>query len=135
MTPEDRFRAYMAAFNASDWDRLVQFYAPDIALVIGNGTELIGRDAIVKFYTRVKSQASRTIEIVDCFSDGNLLAAELESEFVALKDIPDFVAHPMKQGDRFYINSLALYEFAGEQFTRIRAATMKREYRPISTSE
>ena len=45
MTSEDRFRAYMQAFNAGDWDRLRDYYAPDVRLVIGNGTELNGRDA------------------------------------------------------------------------------------------
>lgn len=130
MTPEERFRGYIDAFNARDWDRLTQFYAPDIRLVIGNGTELVGRAAIVAFYEEVWAKARRTIRVVDCFSDGNVLAAELESEFLALTDAPEFAAHPLREGDRYYINSLALYDFHDRFFTRIRAATMVREYRP-----
>jgi len=38
VTPEARFRAYIQAFNQGDWDALRDFYAPDIRLVIGNGT-------------------------------------------------------------------------------------------------
>jgi len=130
MTPAERFRRYIDAFNAGDWDRLTGFYAPDVRLVIGNGTELVGRAAIVAFYEEVRAKARRTIRIVDCFSDGHVLAAELESEFVALVDALDFAAHPLRQGDRYYINSLALYDFDETFFTRIRAATMVREYRP-----
>jgi hypothetical protein len=130
MTAEDRFRDYIAAFNAGEWDRLVEFYAPDVRLVIGSGRALVGRQAIVDFYSEVKAQARRTIEVLACLSEGNVLAAELESEFLALRDIPDFAVRPMNEGDRYYINSLAFYDFAGDQFTRIRAATMVREYRP-----
>jgi len=121
----------MRAFNASDWDALRRFYAADVELIIGNGTTLLGREAIVDFYRNIKSWTSRTIEIVDCFSEGNLLAAELESEFVALTDAPDFPTRPMQRGDRYYINSFALYEFHGSEYRRIRAAVFRREFRSL----
>jgi len=132
VTPEARFRAYLHAFNSSDWDRLRACYAPDIRLVIGNGTELVGREAIVEFYSKVKQQTRRTIELIHCFADGNMLAAEIESEFVALEDAPDFAARPMAQGDRYYLNSFVFYDFAAEQYTRIRAAVFRREFRPLA---
>ena len=131
MTQEERFRDYMDAFNRNDWARLLPYYAPDIKLVIGNGTEMIGRDAIVNFYSKVKTETHREIMIRNCFVDGNVLAAELESEFVALMDAPDFAVRPMLKGDRYYINSCVLYEFEGNQYTRIRSAVFKREYRPL----
>ena len=133
MTPEARFRAYLEAFNGSDWDTLRACYAPDIRLVIGNGTELVGREAIVDFYSKVKQQTKRTIELIQCFADGNVLAAEIESEFLALEDAPDFAARPMARGDRYYLNSFVFYEFEAEQYTRIRAAVFRREFRPLST--
>ena len=132
MTPEDRFCAYMQAFNASDWDRLRGFYAPDVRLVIGNGTELKGREAIIDFYGKVKSQTRRTIEIIQCFADGRTLAAEIESEFLAIEDAPDFAVRPMAKGDRYYLNSFVFYDFEGALYTRIRAATFRREFRPAT---
>ena len=132
MTAEDRFRAYIQAFNASDWDRLRDFYAPDIRLVIGNGTELQGRDAIIDFYGKVKSQTRRQIEILQCFAEGRTLAAEIESEFLAVEDAPDFAVRPMAKGDRYYINSFVFYDFEGTLYTRIRAATFRREFRPAA---
>ncbi|MEO9132986.1 MAG: nuclear transport factor 2 family protein [Sphingomonas sp.] len=133
MTPEARFRAYLQAFNRSDWDALRGFYAPHIRLVIGNGTELAGREAIVDFYSKVKQQTRRTIEIVQCFADGNMLAAEIESEFLAMEDAPDFASRPMARGDRYYLNSFVFYEFEAEQYTLIRAAVFRREFRPLAT--
>lgn len=132
MTAEERFRAYMAAFNASDWAALRGYYAPDIRLVIGNGTELVGREAIVDFYAQVKRQTRRTIQIVQCFAEGDTLAAELESEFLAIEDAPDFAVRPMTKGDRYYINSFVLYDSDGDQYRRIRAAVFRREFRPLA---
>ena len=134
MTPEARFRAYMQAFNASDWKALRDYYAPDVRLVIGNGTELNGRDAILAFYGKVKRQTRRTIEVVQCFADGQTLAAEIESEFLAIEDAPDFAVRPMAKGDRYYLNSFVFYDFEGEHYTRIRAATFRREFRPAAAS-
>lgn len=134
MTPEARFRAYMQAFNASDWKALRDYYAPDVRLVIGNGTELNGRDAILAFYGKVKRQTRRTIEVVQCFADGQTLAAEIESEFLAIEDAPDFAVRPMTKGDRYYLNSFVFYDFEGEHYTRIRAATFRREFRPAAAS-
>ena len=130
--PEARFRAYIDAFNRSDWEALRGFYAPDIRLVIGNGTELAGREAIVEFYGKVKQQTRRTIEILQCFAGDNVLAAEIESEFVAIEDAPDFAVRPMAKGDRYYLNSFVFYDFAGEHYTRIRAAVFRREFRPLA---
>lgn len=132
MTAEERFRAYMAAFNASDWAALRGYYTPDIRLVIGNGTELVGREAIVDFYAQVKRQTRRTIQIVQCFAEGSTLAAELESEFLAVEDAPDFAVRPMAKGDRYYINSFVLYDSDGDQYRRIRAAVFRREFRPLA---
>jgi hypothetical protein len=132
MTPEARFRAYLQAFNASDWDALRRFYAPDIRLVIGNGTELTGCEAIMDFYTKVKQQSRRTIEILQCFANEETLAAEIESEFLAIEDAPDFAARPMARGDRYYLNSFVFYDFNGEHYTRIRAATFRREFQPAA---
>ena len=130
MTPEARFRAYLQAFNAGDWTALRDFYAPDVRLVIGNGTELIGRETILDFYAEVTRRTRRTIEIVQCFASGSTLAAEIESEFLALEDVPDFASQPLARGDRYYLNSFVFYDFAGDQYTRIRAATFQRQIRP-----
>ena len=132
MTPEARFRAYMHAFNTSDWDALRDYYAPDVRLVIGNGKQLIGRDAILDFYNKVKRQTRRTVEILQCFAEGNTLAAEIESEFLAIEDAPNFASRPLAKGDRFYLNSFVFYEFEGAHYTRIRAATFRREFRPAA---
>jgi hypothetical protein len=134
MTQEERFRSYIAAFNAQRWDDLVRNYAPDVNLIIGNGTHLVGHDAIVAFYRKVNEQTRRTIEVRHSFTDGKRLVAELASEFVAIVDAPDFTSGPLKKGDRYRINSFALYEYEGDLYTNIRAAVFRRESGPPSSS-
>jgi hypothetical protein len=127
-----RFRDYIAAFNAHDYVRLVDYYDPEVRLTIGNGTELRGRQAIVDFYRNVNDATTRQIEILQAWSDGAIVAAEIQSEFLALRDAPDFTSGPMARGDRYYLNSFALYDLGRDRrFTRIRAAVFRREWRRV----
>jgi hypothetical protein len=126
-------RAYFAAFNAHDYTRLVDFYDPEVALIIGNGTTLRGRQAIVDFYSVVNDQTTRQIELLQTWADGDAIAAEIQSEFLALRDAPDFASGPMLRGDRYYLNSFAIYNFGPDhRFTRVRAAVFRREWRRLS---
>lgn len=119
----------MHAFNTSDYAQLSQYYADDVLLVIGNGTELRGASAIVEFYRQVKANTQRTIKILRTFPGRDGIAAELESEFLALEDVPDFTSGPMRKGDRLYINSFVIYETRGERYSQIRSAVYKRIWR------
>ena len=124
------FVAYMDAFNRSDYAAFGDYYADDVVLVIAGARELRGKQAIFDFYKGVKSQTQRVIKVLQVFCDGDGLAAELESEFLALEDVPDFQSGPLKAGDRMYINTFVLYELEGGRYSRIRSAVFRREFRP-----
>jgi len=128
---ERRLHTYMAAFNAGDYDTLRGFYADDVVLVIGNGTELRGVQAIVDFYREVKTSTRRTIKILRTFPSRDGIAAELESEFLAVEDVPDFTSGPMRKGDRLYINSFVVYDVRDGRYSRIRSAVFKRIWRRV----
>ena len=124
MTPEDRFHAYIQVFNASDWDRLRDYYAPDVRLVIGNGTELNGRDAVLAFYHKVRSYLHERVELIGFVGapDGSRIAAELHTTLLALRDWPDMPTGAMRTGDTRMRVSFAMYDIADGRFTRIRTA-------------
>jgi hypothetical protein len=63
-------------------------------------------------------------------SSGNQLAADLQLEFVALEDLPDFIAGPMKKGGRIFINTFVFYDLRDGKFARIRSAEFKKIPRP-----
>jgi ketosteroid isomerase-like protein len=129
MTAE-RFAAYIDAFNRDDYGAFGDYYHEDVVLVIAGKRELRGRQAIFDFYRNVKSQTQRTIEVNNVITRGNQLAAELQSEFVALQDLPDFAAGPMKKGGRIFINTVVLYELRDGRFAHIRSAELKKINRP-----
>lgn len=119
--------AYIDAFNRDDYSSFGDYYAEDVVLVIAGKQELRGRQTIFDFYKVVKSQTQRTIQVNRFIGTANRIAVELESEFLALEDLPDFTAGPMKKGGRIFINTFVIYELTGGRFSRIRSA----EYRKI----
>ena len=125
MTAEE-FASYIDAFNRDDYAAFGDYYHDDVVLVIAGKRELRGRQSIFDFYRTVKAQTHRIIEINKVVTVGNQLAAELQSEFVALQDLPDFAAGPMKQGGRIFINTVVLYELRGGRFARIRSAELRK---------
>jgi len=131
---EARFRAYIDAFAAADYARLASFYHPEVRLTIGTGRELVGPDAIIGFYRHANRAVRRTIEVRDCFADGDRLAAELHSEFSVLADTADVWPEPARAGDRLRIVSFALYEYLEDRFIRIRAAVLRRAWDRASLS-
>jgi ketosteroid isomerase-like protein len=125
MSPE-RFAHYVDSFNRGDYSAFGDFYDPDVVLDIAGKRQLRGRDAIFDFYKTVRKQTQRTIEVLKMISEGNRLAVELQSEFLALEDLPNFTAGPMKKGGRIYINTVALYELRAGRFARIRSAELRK---------
>jgi hypothetical protein len=78
----------------------------------------------------VKAQTRRTIQINKVITAPGRLAAELQSEFLALEDLPDFSAGPMRKGGRIFINTLVFYELRDGKFARIRSAELRKIARP-----
>jgi len=123
---EERFAAYIDAFNRDDVAAYGSYYADDVVLVIAGKTELRGRQAIFDFYQVVRSQTRRTLQVNKFIATPSQLAVELESEFLALEDLPDFTAGPMRKGGRIFINTFVLYDLRGGRFSRIRSAQFRK---------
>jgi ketosteroid isomerase-like protein len=122
----ERFRDYIQAFNDGDYSAFGDFYDEHVVLDVAGKRVLRGRAAIFDFYRTVRSQTRRTIEVLNVLSAGNQIAAELQSEFLALEDQPHFTAGAMKKGDRIYINTVVLYELRDGKFLRIRSAELRK---------
>ena len=123
---EEHFAEYIDAFNRADYAAFGSFYDDDVVLDIAGKRELRGRQAIFDFYRTVRSQTRRTIEILNVLGAGNRLAVELQSEFLALEDLPDFTAGSMNKGGRIFINTVVLFELRDGRFVRIRSAELRK---------
>ncbi|MEO6078749.1 MAG: nuclear transport factor 2 family protein [Steroidobacteraceae bacterium] len=128
----ERFLAYIDAFNKDDYTSFGDYYAEDVLLVIAGKRELRGRQAIFDFYKEVKSQTQRTIQVNKFIGTANRIAAELESEFLALEDLPNFTAGPMKKGGRIFINTFVIYDLVNGKFKQIRSAEFRKIDRQLT---
>ncbi len=126
----DRFSGYIDAFNRDDYAAFGDYYRDDVVLEVAGKHTLRGRQAIFDFYKTVKSCTRRVIQVNKLIPAGNQLAAELQSEFLALADAPDFAAGPMSKGGRMFINTFVLYELTDGKFSRIRSAELRKINRP-----
>jgi ketosteroid isomerase-like protein len=129
MTAE-QFSSYIDAFNRDDVGTYGDYYAPDVVLVLAGKTELRGRQAIFDFYKSVKSQTRRTIRVNKFVAAPGHIAVELESEFLALQDLPEFTAGPMRRGGRIFINTFVLYDLCDGKFSRVRSALFRKIAKP-----
>jgi hypothetical protein len=118
--------SYIDAFNRNDYAGFADYYAPGVRLVIAGKHELTGREAILEFYRSVKATTRRTINVKRLIITACAIAAELESEFLALEDLPDFTAGPMRKGQRLFINTVVLYDLEDGKFSRIRSAELRK---------
>jgi hypothetical protein len=124
-----RFEEYIDAFNRNDEPAFAEFYSPEVTLVIAGKHTLVGRQAILDFYRTVKAQTTRTIHINQVITTPQAIAAELQSEFTALEDLPTFTAGPLRRGDRLFINTVVLYDLLDGKFSRIRSAELRKVQR------
>jgi hypothetical protein len=128
--PAGQFAAYIDAFNRDDVATYGDYYAEDVVLVLAGKTELRGRQAIFDFYKAVKARTRRTIQINRFVATPDHIAVELESEFLALQDLPEFTAGAMLRGERIFINTFVVYDLRGGKFSRIRSALFRKIVRP-----
>jgi ketosteroid isomerase-like protein len=128
---KERFGAYIDSFNNDDYSAFGDYYNDDVVLVIVGKKELRGRQEIFDFYKTNKAQAKRTIQINRVITSGNRLAAELQSEFIATEDVPDFIAGPIKKGEKIFINTFLFYDLHNGKFSRIRSAEFRKIIRPF----
>ena len=117
------FEAYLAAFNRADFPAFGAYYADDIDFH-GQAAQLVGREAVLAFYHKVRSYLNERVELIGFIGapDGNRIAAELHTTLLALRDWPDMPTGAMRAGDTRMRVSFAMYDIAGGHFTRIRTA-------------
>lgn len=128
MISEQGFRDYIAAFNAGDHASYSAFYAPDVVLRNGGGTELRGAEAITEFYARSRDALDRVMRVEGLICTQHCIAAALASRFIARRDGASFADRVLAKGDIVELRSMALYEIVEDKFAAITATTLHREF-------
>jgi sulfur carrier protein ThiS len=118
------FRDYIDCFNRDDFAGFTRYYTDDVLLELPQ-KELRGRQAIVDFYRIVKARIRETLRISEIVADEEGLAAEVDTEFLALEDWPDFIVRPVKKGDSIRIISFVHYKIRDGRFAHIKSARFR----------
>jgi hypothetical protein len=118
------FRDYIDCFNRNDFAGFSRYYSDDVVLELPK-QELRGRQAIVDFYRVVKARIRETLQINAIIADEEGLAAEVDTEFFALEDWPDFMVAPLKKGASIRIVSFVHYEIRDGRFAHIKSARFR----------
>ena len=122
---EADFRAYIAAFNADDFEGFTRFYANDVVFELGGMKRIDGREGILAFYRQVKAHITEVVTPLDVVVTPTRIAMHCRTTFDTFKDWPDFEIWPTRAGDRRVVETIALYEVDGGLFSHIRAARFK----------
>lgn len=124
------YLAYIQAFNARDMEGFTKFYAPDVKFILGGTMQLVGRPAIVEWYTHAWEKIEEHCEVRRIILDETGIATELETTFRAIADWPNFTAGPLKAGDTLRRIGFIHYDIGEGYFTRIATAPHRVLQRP-----
>ena len=119
------FEAYLAAFNRGDFEGFGAYYAEDVQF-FGQAATLTGRAAVLDFYRGVRARLDETVDLLAFVGGADMAAAEIRTTLVAKEDWPDFPTGALRRGQRRQSINFALYDIAGDRFTRIRSARFRR---------
>jgi hypothetical protein len=122
---EDDLRAYLAKFNARDYAGFSAYYAPDV-IFRGQAAQVVGRKAVVDFYTEVHKHIKETVTLGPVMVGEQGIAAELHTHLEAFEDFK-LNSGVMKKGEKRSSINFAIYEVKDRQFVRVRTASYQRQ--------
>lgn len=127
----EQYLEYVEHFNNKRYDAVTSYFAPDITVeYYDNATysdapprTLHGRQEFADSYRSLHEHTREVLELRDFVAEGNLLVAELYTEFHTFKDAPASSGRPArKRGDVNIMTNWVIYNMDGDQMKRIRIA-------------
>jgi hypothetical protein len=125
-----QYLEYIDHFNNKRYDAVTSYFDLDIVVEYGdNGTysekppqTLHGREEFAKFYKNLHEYVREVLELGDFMVRGNLLFAELYTEFHCFKDAPASAGLPWKKGEVSVMTNWVMYTLENDKMKHIRIA-------------
>jgi hypothetical protein len=125
-----KFLAYIDHFNNKRYDQVMEYYDPDVTieyptmLAAPNDPPVTrkGRAGFLEQYVELHKHCREALEILSVIQEGNMIAAEVYTEFHFFNDYPNFSGRTMKSGDVYITTNWCIYQLENDKFKRIRVA-------------
>jgi len=125
-----QYLEYVDHFNNKRWDAVTSYFAPDITVdYFDDGTysgpparTLHGPKEFAESYKGLHEYVREILELRDFMVVGDLLFAELYTEFHCFKDSPKSAILPSKKGDVTIMTNWVIYNLENDKMKRIRIA-------------
>jgi len=123
------YQQYIADFNTGDDERLVEkYFHPDI-IFTGSSRKLRGTQELIGFLRWAHNGIREIIRVQSYAQQGNKLFAEIDMDFRASKDRPEFPFKALKAGEMTTVKFFVAYTFAPDgRITELKSATWPAEY-------
>ena len=127
----EQYLEYIDHFNNMRYDAVTSYFAPDITVEYfdsGFGAQapartLHGPEEFAASYKSLHEHTREILELRDFLSEGDLVFAELYTEFHVIKDSPATPAGlGRKKGDVSIMTNWVMYNLEGGKMKRIRIA-------------
>lgn len=92
------FHAYTVAFSEGLVPQYSSYYTDDVELYLPSTPPLLGKQAIVDFYSGMRNSVQESLEVRSIDFSDTAISAQVYSIFTAIADAPDFVVGPLKAG-------------------------------------
>jgi hypothetical protein len=126
----EEYQVYVDHFNNKRYDAVTGYFAPDITVEYFTQPSrpdlpariLHGPKEFAASYTTLHAYVREVLDLGDFIAQGDLLFAELYTEFHCIKDYPGFF-EPLKKGDVRIMTNWVMYNMTpDDKMRRIRIA-------------
>ena len=122
------FNQYVEVFNSGDDKAMVdRFWVDDLVVVSGrrDKAEVIasGKESWLKFLDRAHDGVREIIRVQVLIQNENNIFAEIDMDFHASKDRPDYPFGHLKPGDFITVKMFCLYFLRGDRIAMLKMAS------------
>ena len=118
-----RFDDYMAAFNRYDDAALLRDFWTEDCVMQSGGRVMRGHKEMLEFLNRAHDGILETMRPKVVMQDGDLIYAEIDMDFTATRDKPDYVFGPLKQGEFHTVKFFVQYQTRDGKVAHLKAMT------------
>lgn len=108
------YYAYASAFSAAEFDCFTRFYTDDVVLhLTSSAGDITGRQGIADFYRPMFERVREKVTVEHFDASDERIAVDAISRFTAIRDAPDFIVGPLRQGEWVEVPVRVVYSLRG----------------------